>query len=174
MNYIVYNTFSGITAAGENKTFPRGSSFDTIANFIAYDNKAICVTTSFNAFRHFARNDDGCGLQRAFLFSSIRDFFANSDEDTTDKVNYIKENYPTFINDVSGNIIWTFNFFHADIDDLRNIAIKLGLNIDQVEALEKEVDNLKSENAALNEQLVDTQMAITELYEQLEGGDING
>ena len=164
MEYIAYKNFEGITATGEQKSYPRGTILPVISGFIADNNQAVCHITSYNAFKYFANNEDDNGLQRGYLTSAIAANYNSAD-------NFVKENYPTFIHE---NNYFTFEFYNASIDDLRNIAVHLGIELDQVEALEKEVDNLKSENAALNEQLVDTQMAITELYEQLEGGDING
>ena len=164
MEYIAYKNFEGITAVGEHKSYPRGTILPVISGFIADDNKAVCTITSYNAFKYFANNEDGCGLQRGYLTAAIVANYNSAD-------NFIKENYPKFINE---NNYFTFEFYNASIDDLRNIAVHLGIELDQVEALKKEVDKLKSENAALNEQLVDTQLAITELYEQLEGGEVNG
>lgn len=166
MEYIAYKNFEGITACGEYKSYPRGTILPVISGFIADNNQAVCRITSYNAFKYFANNDDGNGLQRGYLTAAIA-----ASCSLQDNVNYIKENYPAFFNDAG---FFTFEFYNANIDDLRNIAVHLGIELDQVEALESEVDKLKTENSALNEQLVDTQLAITELYEQLEGGDING
>ena len=108
MIYIVFKPFQGIAANGDEVDLPVGAQFQTIGNFIAKDNSAICRLGSLVANQHFALNDDGNGLQRGQLSHHIayESSFSNA------QIDFIREHYPHFLKD-SDAILFNQDFFRS-------------------------------------------------------------
>lgn len=124
IKYIVHHEFNDYTLAGKKEKFQRGQEFETIGNFIAYNNTAICMTTSLTAYKHFARNDDGKGLERGDLTYAI----AYADRNTDKNFRFTKEEREMLINQWSkflkplDAVLFNYDFFNANIKELRELA----------------------------------------------------
>lgn len=70
MEYIVYRQFETKAICGE-VNLPVGTICQYDQGFITYDDKPLCVVTSENAHRYFAKNNDGKGLERGELVQNI-------------------------------------------------------------------------------------------------------
>ena len=72
MKYITHNRFKKLAACGEAVNIPYGTEMETAGDFIiTTEGKPICYATSEAAKMHFARNDDGQGLERGKLTWAI-------------------------------------------------------------------------------------------------------
>lgn len=124
MKYITHTRFKGRALCGD-VNLPAMTECDTYGDYIIHGNKAICLATSENAHQHFARNDDGCGMERGRLTKAIQRVLARRDEQYQarwDKVwadavcrKYRRKDYDDYW-------LWSHEFFGAEIEDLLHIA----------------------------------------------------
>ena len=94
------------------------------------DGRRLCAVTSQNAYDFFSRNDDGHGLERGKLVEEItsrtekRDAKHQARWDAlwadADSNRLRRKDSPDFW-------IWSFDFYNADISDLRHIADLIGI-----------------------------------------------
>ena len=129
MEYVCHKRYKKIGASGREYNFSYGKKLQSIGKFIAYDNAAVCCITSDDAFRHFARNDDGNGLKRGKLTYDIAYAPKKPNKDngfrfTDEQVKMLKKEYKRFLvkTDV---ILFNEKFFNADIKDLEKIKKRL-------------------------------------------------
>lgn len=137
MEYICHHRFRGVTAAGERMTISYGEKFPTIGKFIAAPPaKGICYVTSHAAHVHFARNDDGRGLRRGALTYAIA--FAPRERRHSGgkifrfserEIAMLQRDYPHFLRQDTGTILFNHAFFNADIDEIEKLAAALGIKI---------------------------------------------
>lgn len=94
------------------------------------DEKPICFSTSENAKLYFARNDDGMGLERGKLTYAIAygkrknrmGYRFNEDERRL-----LTEKYRHWLRQDTDFILFNNEFFGAPVDELRELAGKLGI-----------------------------------------------
>ena len=129
MEYIVHRRFTGKAASGESVNLATGTTYQTIGNWIADGNKAICSTHSENAHKYFARNDDSQGLKRGELTYKIAyaprnsgDGFRFSDEQR----NLLATKWARFLRPEHDFIIFNDDFFNAEILELMQLNYELG------------------------------------------------
>lgn len=130
MKYICHKKFNQKSACGEYITFKQNAILETIGRFIAYGQKAICTTTSENAYKYFARNDDGHGLERGNLTHAIAYAKRHPNKDngfrfTPSEIEMLETEYGQYLRKDTDTIIFNHDFFNADIDVLREIAKRL-------------------------------------------------
>ena len=179
MKYICYKPFEGMTAGLGKKLITRNDEFESVGKLLIRDNAVVCRLDSQIAYEHFARNDDGCGLERGDLANKIAfgdrrvsynetvvDYNTNPEtgektvigshiEKVTammlpEEVEYLKATYPTYFVDDNGNFRFKREFFEADIEDLRKIAYYL---------------KLPTETEEIKSNVTDIEMAVVENYE---------
>lgn len=92
---------------------------------ILHKGKPLCVVASENAHQHFARNDDGNGMERGNLCRKIANRLRNRQKEW-DKVwedslcqRYKRQEHPD-------NWLWNHAFYNASIEDLSYIAKLVG------------------------------------------------
>lgn len=142
MEYITHHRFKEIGACNKPLNIPYGTTLETICGFIATfiatdDGKAICYPTSENAHKHFARNDDGNGLERGALTYAIaygkrkpvntndRQIYRFSEEE----IRLLETRWKHFLRDDVDVILFNHEFFNADISELREMAKSLKIKI---------------------------------------------
>lgn len=123
MTYITTQRFKSKAICGD-VNLPALTEVTLIGNMLYFGDKPLCVVTSENAHRHFARNDDGQGMERGRLTRTIMEALARKDEkhqDRWDKVwedelcrKYKRKEYADYW-------LWNHAFFNADIADLEHI-----------------------------------------------------
>ena len=109
---------------------PYGTEVSSDGAFLTVNGEKLCSITSQNAYDFFSRNDDGHGLERGKLVHDIRRTLerrdakhqARWDKLWADEVanRLRRKDSPDFW-------IWSFDFYNADIPDLKHIANLIGI-----------------------------------------------
>ncbi len=123
MKYITYNRFKTKAICGD-VNIPALTEIELKGNMLYWQDKPLCVITSENAHKYFARNDDGQGRERGWLTSKIQTILQkrdNSYQDRWDKIwdDQLCQKYKR--KDHQDHWLWNHNFYNADIDDLQYI-----------------------------------------------------
>lgn len=129
MEYICHTRYKKRGASGREYNLPRGTVLETVGPFIAKDNTAVCRVDSEDAHVYFARNDDGCGMERGRLTSAIAYSDRHPNEDngyrfTDEEIEMLERDYGHFLRKLDV-ILFNHDFFNADILTLREIAKRL-------------------------------------------------
>lgn len=95
-----------------------------------HNDRPLCVVTSENAHQHFARNDDGKGMERGNAIRNIINRLRNQNngyQERWDKVwddttcqKYKRQEH-------ADNWLWNHAFYNASIEDLNHIAKLVGV-----------------------------------------------
>lgn len=133
MEYIVHHRYKGLAADLTRVNLPYGTRVQTYENFImSPDGHPICYTTSEVAKRHFAKNDDGRGLERGALTYAI----AYSTRFTTSGFRFsdiearlLEMKWRHWLRTDLDVIIFNQDFFDADPDDLQQLANMLNIRV---------------------------------------------
>ena len=127
MQYIVHTDFIGKAICGE-VTLSAGTECTEIGGTIYHNARAVCLVGSNNAHKHFARNNDGCGLKRGELIKKIKDALALQDEHTFERWHRVM-NCPVckqFDKNPNGDTWeWSLAFYNASIATLEHMANKV-------------------------------------------------
>lgn len=133
MTYITHRRYRKVAACGEQLNIPYGTELEVIGSYIVLGAKAVCNVRSDDAYRYFARNDDGKGIERGLLTYAIayRPRDANRPDGldfrfTDEEIGMIVRDYPYFVKDTEGFIHFNYDFFNADVDVLNEFNKKLG------------------------------------------------
>lgn len=123
VKYIIHKRFRAITLCGK-VNLPYGTELEAQGRFVLYGDNPMCCVTSQNAYDHMARNDDGMGLERGKLTTNIIKTLGTRDDNYQirwDKVweDELCQKYKRI--EHSDYWLWNFDFFNAEIDDLRYI-----------------------------------------------------
>ena len=132
MEYIVHKRFKQKGASGKEYNFPYGTKLNSIGEFIKYNGELVCATTSENAHKYFSRNNDGKGLERGRLTYAIA--YSSRHPNKTDGFRFTPEerdmlatDYNHFLVDNGEWILFNHHFFNAKVDELSELAKKLGV-----------------------------------------------
>lgn len=127
MQYIVHTAFKGKAICGEIN-LPTGTECTAMNGTIYHNLKAVCKVASYNAYNHFARNNDGNGLKRGELIKTIKDTLAIQDEHTYERWHRVL-NCPVckqFDRNPDGDVWeWNLAFYNASIPTLQHMADKV-------------------------------------------------
>lgn len=120
MEYIVHTRFKGQVICGE-VNLRAFTKLEEIDGVIFHGDKPIAFATSENAHQHFARNDDGHGMERGKLIHTIqRTLNKHKDRWETVWESPLCKKYKRA--DHVDHWLWNHDFFTAPIEDLREIA----------------------------------------------------
>ena len=109
---------------------PYGTAVSSDGAFLSVNDQKLCSVTSQNAYDFFSRNDDGSGLERGKLVEEITSRMEKRDakhqarwdalwaDEVANRLR--RKDSPDFW-------IWSFDFYNADISDLRHIANLIGI-----------------------------------------------
>lgn len=128
MKYIAHKRFKGKALSGD-MNIPAMAELNEEKGMLTYGGKEVCCSTSENAHRYFARNDDGRGMVRGALTRAVIKRLAKRDshyQQRWDRVwgDQICRRYKR---DAHGSHwLWSHQFYLADIDTLRHIAKLIG------------------------------------------------
>lgn len=124
MQYIVHTRFKAKAICGD-VNLPAMTECELRGSMLTINGKPLCTIYSENAYRHFARNDDGNGMHRGALTAAIIKALRN-DDNGWDKVledtlcqKYKRSDHPD-------NWLWNHGFYNASIEDLEHIAELVG------------------------------------------------
>ena len=109
---------------------PYGTEVSSDGAFLTVNGEKLCSITSQNAYDFFSRNDDGHGLERGKLVEEITSRMEKRDakhqarwdalwaDEVANRLR--RKDSPDFW-------IWSFDFYNADIPDLKRIANLIGI-----------------------------------------------
>jgi len=128
MDYVVHKDMNALVLRGETH-LTRGTQAYTYKNIISINNEPICLTTSEIAYTYFARDDDGCGLERGKLITKIKDKLRSDNEKNSArkykrrwKLIWADESLHRFRRKEHEDFwIWNHDFYNASIEDLKYI-----------------------------------------------------
>lgn len=129
MKYITHKRFKQHAICGD-VNIPALTELEAVNSMICLDHKPICTIFSENAYQHFARNDDGNGLERGQLTRAIVKTLSRRDEHYQDRWDKVWDDvtcqaYRRF--EYQDHWIWNHAFYNADIETLRYIAALVGV-----------------------------------------------
>lgn len=123
MEYINYKRFKGRAICGD-VNIPALTVVQCVGGMIYHDGKPLCVATSANAHKFFARNDDGNGLKRGELITKIISTLAKEDDKHQARWDAIWEDkICSQYRRVEHQDHWLWNnaFYNAEIAELEHI-----------------------------------------------------
>ena len=131
MKYVVHRRFKDIAFCGD-VNLPAGTECEKCGDAIIVDDKPICLATSENAHKFFARNDDGQGMKRGKLTRAIERILSKRDQrhqERWDKVwdDEVCQKYRR--TDYDDYWLWNHDFYNAEIEDLEYIAKLVGAKV---------------------------------------------
>ena len=130
MRYIVTNRFKGQAICGA-VNLPYGTTCETQDGYLILDDgRRLCAVTSQNAYDYFSRDDDGHGLERGKLVQDIRRTLERRDakhQARRDKLWADADSNRLRRKDSQDFWIWSFDFYNADIPELKHIANLIGI-----------------------------------------------
>lgn len=137
MKYITHTRYRGIDILGNQLNLPYGTELELSDNFIALQDKTpICFPTSEVAKMYFARNDDGCGLERGVLTHAIA--YGQRSKKCSDgsihrfsdeEAEMLKNQYNHWLRQDTDTILFNDDFFAAQPEDLQRLADALEIKI---------------------------------------------
>ena len=129
MEYICHHDFDGMTESGQVMHISAGTVLPVIGRRIAKDNASVCTVTSDAAYRYFARNDDGKGMERGKLtFAIAFSRRVRKHEDgrvfrfSKKEQEKLLKDWGKFLIDDPATILFNHSFFNADVRELRRMA----------------------------------------------------
>ncbi len=128
MKYIVHKRFKSNAICGE-VNLPAFTECEAINGMLYCNHKPLCLITSENAHLHFARNDDGNGLERGSLTRDIIDKLKTHDEQYQSRWDKVWEDTVCQAykrHEYSDHWLWNHAFYNADINTLIYIAKLVG------------------------------------------------
>lgn len=109
---------------------PYGTAVEAVDGMIIHQGAAVCTVVSRNAHIHFARDDDGQGLERGALTLAITKRLERRDKDHQARWDRVWEDstcqkyrHPEH----EDFFLWGHKFYEAPVEDLRHIAALIGV-----------------------------------------------
>lgn len=135
MEYVTHHRFREIAMCGERLNIPYGTKLDTVGiALVTQEGKPVCYSTSENAKRYFARNDDGKGLERgklthAIAYSSRERKGADGRRQrfTDSEIEMLERDWSRWLRDDVDVILFNEDFFSAEPEELQRLADALGI-----------------------------------------------
>lgn len=133
VKYITHNRFKDLAACGERLNLPYGTELETAGDFIiTQEGRPVCYDTSETAKRHFARNEDGRGLERgkltfAIAYSQRVRYGADGRRQrfTDQEIELLERDWAHFLQEDVDVILFNEDFFAAEVEDLQRLAAAL-------------------------------------------------
>ena len=137
MIYVTHNRFKKLAACGETLNIPYGTELETAGEFIITgEGKPVCFATSENAKMHFARNDDGMGLERGKLTWAIaysprvrKDENGRQQRFTDQEIELLERKWAHFLRQDVEVILFNEDFFAAEVPELKELADALHIKV---------------------------------------------
>ena len=130
MRYIVTRRFRGKAICGE-VNLPYGTTCEEHDGILVLeDGRRLCAVTSQNAYDYFSRDDDGNGLERGKLVEEITSRMEKRDakhQARWDALWADADSNRLRRKDSQDFWIWSFDFYNADIPELKHIANLIGI-----------------------------------------------
>lgn len=133
MKYITHHRYKELALCGERLNIPYGTEL-TVDGYclLTPEGKAVCYYTSENAKRHFARNDDGRGLERGALTYAIaysRRDAGNGFRFSDEEAEMLTQEWSHFLRTDLDVILFNEDFFRASPEELQRLADALKIKV---------------------------------------------
>ena len=135
MKYTVHTRFNKNAICG-NVDLPISTECESKDGIIYFEDKPLCLVNSENSHLHFARNNDGLGIERGRVTKLIIEKLKVNDENYQKRWDKIWKcpicrgyKRPEF----ADHWIWSHAFYNADINNLYHIARILEVEVNNVE-----------------------------------------
>lgn len=128
MKYIVTKRFKKTAICGP-VNIPAMTGVEERGGCLYHNRKKLCMVTSENAHQYFARNDDGCGMERGKLTRSITNILSAKDGDYQNRWDKVWADpvCQAFRRpEHADHWLWNHAFYSADLDALNYIADLVG------------------------------------------------
>lgn len=129
MKYVTHHRFKEMALCGERLNIHYGTELDTEGySIVMPDGRAICYSTSENAKKHFARNDDRRGLERGALTHAIayrRRDAGNGFRFSEEEAEILTRDWGHFLRPDVDVILFNDDFFAAEPEELQKLATAL-------------------------------------------------
>lgn len=138
MRYVVFKRFRDKCLSGV-VNLPYGTVCELDGEMITKDGNALVVATSDNAHNFFARDDDGCGLERGRLTQEIQAKLSPPPLNRRESASEYKRRQaawariwadpkiqPYKMREHADHWLWNHAFFNADIETLKYILQVIG------------------------------------------------
>lgn len=130
MEYITHTRYSGKDMNGEDILIRRGQRLERRGDILYYDNKPVCIYRSLIGKMHFAKNDDGHGLERGKLSYAIAyaprlrhsDDGARQQRFSDDELEILHRDWPQYLKPNLDVLLFNDKFFEESPDVLKQIA----------------------------------------------------
>lgn len=137
MIYVTHNRFKKLAACGSMLNLPYGTELKTAGEFIiTQEGKPICFATSETAKLHFARNDDGRGLERGKLTWAIaysqrerKGADGRKQRFTDQEIELLERKWAHFLRQDVETILFNEDFFAAEVPELQRLADELHIKV---------------------------------------------
>lgn len=133
MKYVTHHRFKGLALCNEQLNIPYGTELHTEGySLITPEGKAVCYWTSENAKLHFARNDDGRGLERGALTYAIA--YSQRERHGADgrrqrftdaEIEMLERDWGHFLRQDLDVVLFNEDFFAAEPEELQKLAAAL-------------------------------------------------
>ena len=123
MNYIATRRFKAHCYSG-HVNIPATTELEERDGLLSLNGAPICLSTSQQAYDFFARNDDGCGMERGRLTAEIRKRLAKRDKGYQARWDRIwaDQRCQHFRRpEHDDHWVWSFDFYNAEVADLQYI-----------------------------------------------------
>ena len=126
MRYITHHRFKGLALCGEQLNLPYGTELERRGETLfTADGRAVCYHRSENAKRHFARDDDGRGLERGRLTHAIAYSSRNAGNGfrfSEEEAETLARDWRHFLREGLDFIVFNDSFFTAEPEELQRLA----------------------------------------------------
>ena len=129
--YIAHERYSGKDMNENEILIRRGDRLERKGDALFYKDKPVCIWRSLVGKKHFARNDDGLGLQRGALTYQIA--YAkrgNGSQRFTDtEQELLRRDWGQYLKPLDDVLLFNDEFFELPPDVLKQIAAAVNIEV---------------------------------------------
>lgn len=137
MNYVTHHRYKELALCGERLNIPYGTELHAEGySLLMPDGREVCYSTSENAKKHFARNDDGRGLERgaltyAIAYSNRERYSAEGRRQrfSDEEIEMLEKEWGHFLRQDLEVILFNEDFFAAEPEELQKLADALKIKV---------------------------------------------
>ena len=128
MEYITHTRYSGKDMNGEDILIRRGQRLERRGDILFYNDNPVCIYRSLIGKMHFAKNDDGLGLERGKLSYEIaysprvRYSGERQQRFSDDELETLHRDWPQYLKPDTDMLLFNDKFFEESPDVLKQIA----------------------------------------------------
>lgn len=139
MRYIAHTRYKGKTMHGQDVLVRRGKVLERQGDILFFNGEPICIHRSLVGKRHFARDDDGRGMERGALTYAMayapRECWGGTEDQpirqrfTDAELETLTTEWPQYLKPDIDMVLFNDSFFEESPDVLRNIAASVNIDV---------------------------------------------